>query len=305
MWELVEARAAASPDVPRPLSTASDREVTFAELRDRAERVAAGLHARGHRRTAPGSPGSSRPASRPWWCRWPWPAWAPCRTRSSRSTATGRSGFVIAQTDAEFFCVPGDWNGFDFVAMAGRIADDLGVRPQVHRRLRRPSRGRSRRPSRRRPPTATRSAGCTTRRARPRRPRACATPTARSWPAVSGWPTPSSSPPTTSGSIAFPYAHIAGPDYLMMMLYRGCGGVLIEAFNLDVAVELFARKGATMAGGGPAFYQMYLAKQRTQPDTPDHPVAAPPVGRRRPQAARRCTPRSRGRWASRCATATA
>jgi len=36
-------------------------------------------------------------------------------------------------------------------------------------------------------------------------------------------------------------------------------------FSLDVAVELFARKGATMAGGGPAFYQMYLAKQRTQP----------------------------------------
>ena len=24
------------------------------------------------------------------------------------------------------------------------------------------------------------------------------------------------------GSIAFPYAHIAGPDYLMMLLYRGC-----------------------------------------------------------------------------------
>jgi acyl-CoA synthetase (AMP-forming)/AMP-acid ligase II len=50
-----------------------------------------------------------------------------------------------------------------------------------------------------------------------------------------------------------------------MLLYRGCGAVLIEVFSLDVAVELFARKGATMAGGGPAFYQMYLAKQRTQP----------------------------------------
>ncbi len=44
--------------------------------------------------------------------------------------------------------------------------------------------------------------------------------------------------------------------------------MLIEAFNLDAAVELFARKGATMAGGGPAFYQMYLAKQRTQPGVP-------------------------------------
>ena len=70
------------------------------------------------------------------------------------------------------------------------------------------------------------------------------------------------------GSIAFPYAHIAGPDYLMMLLYRGCGAVIVEAFQLDAAVELFRRKGATMAGGGPAFYQMYLAKQRTQPGEP-------------------------------------
>jgi cyclohexanecarboxylate-CoA ligase len=73
--------------------------------------------------------------------------------------------------------------------------------------------------------------------------------------------------PDDVGSIAFPYAHIAGPDYLMMLLYRGCGAVLVEAFTIDAAVELFARKGATMAGGGPAFYQMYLAKQRTQPGT--------------------------------------
>jgi acyl-CoA synthetase (AMP-forming)/AMP-acid ligase II len=70
------------------------------------------------------------------------------------------------------------------------------------------------------------------------------------------------------GSIAFPYAHIAGPDYLMMLLYRGCGAVLVEAFNLEEAVSLFSRKGVTMAGGGPAFYQMYLAKQRTQPGVP-------------------------------------
>ena len=54
----------------------------------------------------------------------------------------------------------------------------------------------------------------------------------------------------------------------MTLLYRGCGAVLVEAFKLDEAVELFARKGVTMAGGGTAFYQMYLAKQRTQPGTP-------------------------------------
>ena len=46
MWALVEARAAASPDVVA-LMDGDDREVTFAELRDRTERVAAGLHAEG------------------------------------------------------------------------------------------------------------------------------------------------------------------------------------------------------------------------------------------------------------------
>ena len=40
-------------------------------------------------------------------------------------------GFVVAQTDAEVFCVPGDWNGFDFVAMAARIAEETGVHPKV------------------------------------------------------------------------------------------------------------------------------------------------------------------------------
>jgi acyl-CoA synthetase (AMP-forming)/AMP-acid ligase II len=54
----------------------------------------------------------------------------------------------------------------------------------------------------------------------------------------------------------------------MMLLYRGCGAVIVEAFQLEAAVDLFSRKGATMAGGGPAFYQMYLAKQRTQPGVP-------------------------------------
>ena len=51
-------------------------------------------------------------------------------------------------------------------------------------------------------------------------------------------------------------------------LPRAAARCSFEAFKLDEAVELFARKGVTMAGGGPAFYQMYLAEQRTQPGTP-------------------------------------
>jgi acyl-CoA synthetase (AMP-forming)/AMP-acid ligase II len=70
------------------------------------------------------------------------------------------------------------------------------------------------------------------------------------------------------GSIAFPFAHIAGPDYFGMMLLAGFGAVLIEAFTPAGAVAAFNAHGATMAGGSTAFYQMYLAEQRKAPDTP-------------------------------------
>ena len=67
------------------------------------------------------------------------------------------------------------------------------------------------------------------------------------------------------GSIAFPFAHIAGPDYLVMVLAIGFATVLLEAFVPAVAVEVFSRHGVTMAGGSTAFYMAYLNEQRKQP----------------------------------------
>src|SRR4051794_38941427 len=47
LWELVERRAALTPD--RPVLLQDDRVLTFGELRSGAERTAAGLHAMGVR----------------------------------------------------------------------------------------------------------------------------------------------------------------------------------------------------------------------------------------------------------------
>jgi acyl-CoA synthetase (AMP-forming)/AMP-acid ligase II len=69
------------------------------------------------------------------------------------------------------------------------------------------------------------------------------------------------------GSIALPYAHIAGPDYLVMLLTYGCAVAIIEAFVPEVAVDVFSRHGVTMAGGSTAFYQAYLNEQRKRPGT--------------------------------------
>jgi acyl-CoA synthetase (AMP-forming)/AMP-acid ligase II len=67
------------------------------------------------------------------------------------------------------------------------------------------------------------------------------------------------------GSVAFPYSHIGGPDYLLMMLAAGFGAVLVEAFLPADAVAAYRDLGVTMCGGSTAFYQMFLAEQRKSP----------------------------------------
>lgn len=264
MWELLEARAAESPDTT-VLFDQDDREITFKELRDLAERTAAGLHALGV------SAGTR--------VTWQLPTRIETVALSLALARLGavqnpiipiyrdrEVGFVVSQTEAEFLCVPGDWNGFDFVAMAERIAAEHGARPTVLVTYDSLPEGD---PSTL-PPAPTDGDGIrwiyytsgTT--SAPKGVRH----TDRTLMAGGlGLADALELTAEDIGSIAFPYAHIAGPDYLMMLLYRGCGAVIVEAFQLDAAVELFSRKGATMAGGGPAFYQMYLAKQRTQPGT--------------------------------------
>jgi hypothetical protein len=65
--------------------------------------------------------------------------------------------------------------------------------------------------------------------------------------------------PDDVGSIAFPFAHIAGPDYLVCMLAIGFPAILLEAFVPAEALEVFRTHGATLVGGSTAFYVAYLA----------------------------------------------
>ena len=80
--------------------------------------------------------------------------------------------------------------------------------------------------------------------------------------------------PDDVGSIAFPFAHIAGPDYLVTMLSMGFPAVLVEAFSAPDVLPLFRRHGATMVGGSTAFYVAYLAEQRKTPGA----RSSPPCG---------------------------
>jgi acyl-CoA synthetase (AMP-forming)/AMP-acid ligase II len=74
------------------------------------------------------------------------------------------------------------------------------------------------------------------------------------------------------GSMAFPYAHIAGPDYTVMLLLYGFPAVMFEQFALPEALAEYRRHGVTVAGGSTAFYSMFLAEQRKRPSEPVVPT---------------------------------
>ncbi len=74
------------------------------------------------------------------------------------------------------------------------------------------------------------------------------------------------------GSIAFPFAHIRGPCYITMMLAAGVPTLLIESFDPGDAMLVYARHGVTMAGGSAAFYRMFLAEDRRSRETVGSPA---------------------------------
>ena len=264
MWELVERRAQTSPD-RLMLVDESDRRMTFGQFRDRAARAAAGLHAMG---IGPATPVSWQLPSR--------------METVILSTALARLGvtqnpiihiyrerevaFALRQTAAEVFFVPGVWRGFDYTAMAEAVARELSRPPTiatVYDAL--PDGDPADLPA---PPPATDAdavrwiyytSGTTSDPKGVRHSDNTLVTGGR------GLAMALDLGPDDVGSVAFPFAHIAGPDYLVMVLANGCAAVMLEAFVPDTAVDVFSRHGATMVGGSTAFYQAYLHEQRKRP----------------------------------------
>ncbi len=234
--------------------------MTFTEVRDQAERVAAGLLARG---ITAGSVVS-----------WQLPTSIDAVVVS---LALARLGAVqnpiipvyrerevtelLGEVGASMFVVPGDWNGFDFAAMAAQVATRL-ERPLdlVSVDVGFPEGDPASLPS---PPrrgdeirwlystsgtTSAPKAVCHTDRT---------LLSASLANAVAYDPAPDD-----VGSIPFPVAHIGGPLYLLMALQCGIPVVLLDSFTPQHALEVFRRHGVTMTGGSTAFYQAFLALQR-------------------------------------------
>jgi acyl-CoA synthetase (AMP-forming)/AMP-acid ligase II len=258
LWDLVDRRASRTPD--RPVLLQDDRTLTFSGLRERAERVAAGLYGMGVR------PGTV--------VAWQLPTRIETAVLSFALTRLGavqspvipyyrerEVGFALRESKAEFFAVPGVWRGFDHTELARRLGakgvfeaygpdslpdGDPAVLPPP------PAEG-----------TSVRwiywTSGTTS------DPKGVLH-TDRSL--IAGGSCLAHALRLTAhdvGSMAFPYAHIAGPDYTVMLLLYGFPAVMFEQFAMPGALEGYRRHGVTVAGGSTAFYSMFLTEQRKRP----------------------------------------
>ncbi|MGW2961678.1 class I adenylate-forming enzyme family protein [Streptomyces sp. NPDC001220] len=259
LWDLVARRAELTPG--RLVFLQGDRTLSFGDLRARAERTAAGLYAMGVR------PGTVVAWQLPTRIETAVLSFALARLGAVQSPVIPfyrdrEVGFALRESRAEFFAVPGVWRGFDHTEMARRLgakgifeaydelpAGDPAVLPAP------PAEG-----------TSVRwiywTSGTTS------DPKGVLH-TDRSL--IAGGSCLAHALRLTAadvGSMAFPYAHIAGPDYTVMLLLYGFPAVMFEQFALPDALPEYRRHGVTVAGGSTAFYSMFLAEQRKQPGVP-------------------------------------
>ena len=266
IWQLIEQRAAQTPDAVI-FVTEDDTRMTFGEFRDAAEVCAAGL-------AGLGITSQTRVT-------WQLPTCIPAIVASAALARLDavqspvlhlyrekELGFVMRHTQAEFCIVPSVWKGFDFTAMADSLAAEMSPSPGVLSLDSLPAGDPSdlgpvpefaegEEPIR----WIYSTSGTTS------DPKGVLHTDATLIAGGQGLADALQMTAEDVGSMAFPFAHIAGPDYLVMMLISGMSAVLIEAFNPVDAVATYAKNGVTMAGGSTAFYQMFLAEQRKQPET--------------------------------------
>ncbi|MFJ9615609.1 class I adenylate-forming enzyme family protein [Streptomyces noursei] len=267
LWELVEYRARASGGAPMFYDGDGGRAVTFGEVRDAALRAAAGFRALGI--------GAGTRVM------WQLPTRVETIVASLALARLGavqtpviplhrarEVGFVLAESAAEFVLVPGVWRGFDYTAMVhGAARGREGVRVlSVADGL--PSGNPGTLPE---PPDPVEGEDDRTRwvyytSGTTSTPKGVEHTDASLVAGGVGLATALGMSAADTGSIAFPYAHIAGPDYVVAMLVSGFPAVVLETFDAERAAAVYRRHGVTMAGGSTAFYQAFhdAARRRRQ-----------------------------------------
>ena len=269
LWELLRRRAEATPDALL-LIDQDGRTLTCREFFERAERAAAGFQAMGV--------GHGTRVT------WQVPnrfevilaSFALARLGAIQNPVLHlyrhkEMGYAITATDAEFVLVPGEWGGFDYAEMVHGLVAGFERPPVVvdvfadlpdgdpATLLPAPTDGDEVR-------WIYMTSGTTS------NPKGVRHTDKTLIAGANGMAVAMAFQPDDVGTIAFPFSHIAGPDYIGTMLIAGFPAIVVERFDPVASVALFAELGATMVGGSTAFYQMFLAEQRKRPDTPVMPA---------------------------------
>lgn len=260
---LIEARASATPDAPM-LFDEHDRCVTFAGYANEVDQVARRLAALGV------SPGDV--------VAWQLP------TRIETLVVMGALArlaaiqvpvlpihrerelrFMLGQSNASRLFVPGTWRGIDYEAMARTVQDELGTfTVDVCAPLPEPRPA----PPASLPPVPTDgdlvrwlyySSGTTADPKGVMHVDRAGITAGRAMAESQGFA------PGDRYGVAFPFTHIGGLANLAAVLTAGFALILIEVFDPPAAVAVFGRNGATIVGGGPAFYRAFLEQQRRRP----------------------------------------
>jgi acyl-CoA synthetase (AMP-forming)/AMP-acid ligase II len=267
LWELIERRAAATPDAEMAVDE-ERRRLTFSAYRVECEKAAAGLADLG---LAEGDVVS-----------WQLPTWFESLVLVGALARLGVTqnpilpiyrkrevGFVARQAGTKLLVVPSTWKNFDFAGMANEIAgevDGLDVllcdRSLPHGD-----------PATLTPPPATPddpddlpvrwlfyTSGTTA------DPKGARHTDATIAAIAKGMGERYEVNATDRGAMVFPFTHIGGITWLLTGLQFGSASIMVEAFDPATTVPFLAEEGVTLAGAGTPFHMVYLAAQRQNPD---------------------------------------
>jgi acyl-CoA synthetase (AMP-forming)/AMP-acid ligase II len=261
LWELAVERAAATPGAVMAVDVAG-RSLTYDGYRTWCERVAAGLAGRG---VSAGTRVS-----------WMLPTRFEALVLAGALSRLGavqnpilpiyrhrETGFILDQTRAELFVVPGTFRGFDYPAMArdcveGRDTAVIVADPDLPA-LDAPA-----------PAPAARAAGelrwvfyssgttADPKGARHTDASLAAANDGMQWSLRCG--------PDDRASVVFPITHVGGLVFLFNTLQTGVRLLLVETFDPATTPQWLGDQGVTHAGSGTVFFLAYLDAQRRSPD---------------------------------------